>query len=305
MRATARALILVLALAMTGCLKLDMQLELSPDDTASGTTTFALDRDLVRLSGSTFDQLTGGETPLPSGVDVTSSDYEDGQFVGKTYAFRDVPIERISDPTSADSLQIRREDDTFVVDGALDLTTEALQGGEGSQLGQSALESAQVRIAITFPGEVRSATGQVDGRTVIWTPKVGERTRISAVGSAIATGGANIALWVAIAVLAAVAIVAGAMLLLRRTRRPPESPIPGFSGAPSTPLPSTPMPGGPTPGAPPPSTQGGVPSAPAPEQPTPPSRAPDQPVEGPVPEQPVEPHRPVAPPGTAGDRPED
>jgi hypothetical protein len=276
LRAALRALsIAVLALALTGCMKLDMELNLSADDTANGTMTFALDKQLLQLTGGSFEDLTGGETPLPSGVNVSSSDYEDDEFVGRTYAFEDVPIEQMNDSTDKDSMRIRREGDAFVISGALDLTTDALEGGAGGQLGQAALETAQVRIAISFPGPVQSATGEVDGNTVTWTPKVGERTELSAVGRAIGSGEGNALPWIAVALLVAVAIVVGAMLLSRRNRRPPDTPILG---------------------PPPASVPGGVPSAPAPDQPVMPSPAPDQPVDTPAPEQPVEPHRPVAPP---------
>jgi hypothetical protein len=271
-----------LVLSMTGCLKLDMHLKLSPDDTASGTMTFALDKELVQLTGGSFDELTGGETPLPSDVDVTSSDYQDDRFVGKTYTFHDVPIEKMNDSTDTDSLHIRRDGDTYVISGTLDLTSDALEGGAGGQLGQSALQSAQVRIDITFPGAVQSATGQIDGNSVTWTPKIGERTDLSAVGSAIASGGVSTVLWIVIGLLLVAAIVAVALLRTRRNRRAPEVPIPG---------------------EPPASVPGGVPSPPAPDQAVTPISAPDQPVDMPPPVQPVEPHRPVAPPSGSPDAP--
>jgi hypothetical protein len=295
LRAGRRVLpIALLVFAMTGCMKLDMDLKLSSDDTVAGTVTFALDKQLVELTGGSFDALTNGETPLPSGVDVSASDYEDDRFVGKTYTFDDAPIEQMNDSTDADSLRIRREGDTYVVSGALDLTADALEGGAGGQLGQAALQNAQVRIAITFPGAVQSATGQIDGNTVTWTPKIGEQTELSAVGSAVGSSGGSTLLWIVIAVLAAAAIVAVVLVRSRRNRRPPEGPI---VGQPPAPVP------------------GGVPSPPAPEQPVMPIPAPDQPADTSVPAQPIEPHRPVIPPpdptdtprsapGGAGDDPE-
>jgi hypothetical protein len=300
----------IVAMTMTACLKLDMRIDLSSNDTASGTMTFALDKELVRLTGGSFDQLTGGETPLPSGVDVSSSDYEDDTFVGKTYTFHDVPIEQMSDSTDAESLQIRRQGDTYVVSGVLDLTTDALEGGAGGQLGQAALQSAEVRVAITFPGPVQSATGQIDGRTVTWMPKVGERTVLSAVGSAIGSDGVGAAVWIVIALLVAAAVVAGAVLVTRRNRRGSQAPMgSGWGGSGSTPIAPTATPAGPISGEPPASAPGGVPSPPASAGPVPLTGAPDQPVGGPIPEQPVEPHRPVAPQApdatTPGERPDE
>ena len=55
----------------------------------------------------------------------------------------------------------------------------------GTEVPQEFLDNFEFQISITFPGEVKSATGAVDGNTVTWEPKIGENTRIEAVASAI------------------------------------------------------------------------------------------------------------------------
>jgi hypothetical protein len=46
------------------------------------------------------------------------------------------------------------------------------------------LEKFEVRVAITFPGDVIEHNGQVSGTTVIWEPVVGDRTEMRAVAAA-------------------------------------------------------------------------------------------------------------------------
>jgi hypothetical protein len=68
----------------------------------------------------------------------------------------------------------------------MDLSTEDadLQGNPFEDQITEAFDTAQLRIAITFPGEVLETNGQVDGTTVTWEPVFGERNVLTAVASA-------------------------------------------------------------------------------------------------------------------------
>jgi hypothetical protein len=106
LRATARAIALcALAMLMTGCIKVDLNMVLNGDNTVSGTMVFAVSRDLLALTGSSADDLLGQITasagPLPSGVQFQESPYTDDRFEGKTYTFHDVPIDAFSQGTTA------------------------------------------------------------------------------------------------------------------------------------------------------------------------------------------------------------
>lgn len=46
---------------------------------------------------------------------------------------------------------------------------------------KSVSASAQMQVAITYPGEVLETNGVVSGKTVTWSPKFGEVTQINAV----------------------------------------------------------------------------------------------------------------------------
>ena len=131
--------------------------------------------------------------------------FEDDEFVGQQIIFEDLPIAEfnsgalgasgatgISGVTGAggDNLNITREGETFVVTGALDLSS-GLSGATGPFAGTGGaqlFENADIQISITFPGEVVQANGQVDGNTVTYVPEFGERLEINATGSAIDNG---------------------------------------------------------------------------------------------------------------------
>jgi len=228
LRVTARTIALcVLVLLMTGCIKVDLNMELHGDNTVSGTMVFAVSRDLLALTGSSADDLLGQITasagPLPSGVQFQESAYAGDKFEGKTYTFHDVPIDAFSQGTTGETISIKRVGDTFQVNGEIDLTPAAtgqLQPG-AAQLAKD----MELRVAITFPGPVsQQSGGTISGNTVTWTPAFGEKTEIQATGSAIGSGGNGPTMWILLG-LAILLVVVVALVLVRsrRSRVPPEA----------------------------------------------------------------------------------
>jgi hypothetical protein len=288
LRTVARvAMVAALALLLTGCLKLDMDLAIQTDDTVDGSVVFAVNKDVLELTGGSIEDLTGGETPFPSDVEgVTTEDYDDGEFAGQQFSFDGVPIGVFASNTDdPDALSITREGDTFEVSGALDLTQGAT-GATGLGGAEQFFESAEIRIAITFPGEVIESNGTVDGNTVTWEPAFGERIEIQATGSAVeGASSSNTLLWVVIGLaVVALAVIVVVVVMMNR-RKAPEAAAPEGAGiavpmaeaAPTAPSDEV------TPAAPaaeaipaaPPVSPAPEPVAPAP--PTPPEPAPEPP----------------------------
>ena len=243
LRGTARVIAAcTLATLMTGCVKVDLNMQLHGDNTVSGTMVFAVSRDLLALTGSSADDLLGQITasagPLPAGVGFQESAYADDRFEGKTYAFEDVPIDVFTRGTTAGgSIAIQRVGDTFQVNGESDLTpasTGPLQPG-ATQLAKD----MDLRIAITFPGPVsQQSGGTTSGTTVTWTPAFGQKTEIRATGSAIGGGGHDALLWVLIAL--AILLVVLVVLVLIRSRRKRSVLGAGQAAASATPAPRAP-----------------------------------------------------------------
>jgi hypothetical protein len=300
------AMIAALALLLTGCLKLDMQLDVQADDTVNGSVVFAVNKDVLALTGGSFGDLIGDQTPFPSDVEgVTSEEYDDGEFVGQRFTFEGVSItEFSSDPADPDGLSITHEGDTFVVQGALDLSQDlaglsGVTGATGPFDPEQLMGSAELRIAITFPGEVTEANGDIDGNTVVWEPRFGVRQELQATASAVGGGGDNWTLVFVLLGVAAVAIIAAIVLMLSRRRKAAESPAEGVAESAAMAVPgaaeaTAPIPPASAPEAPsevPPATE--APSAPEATMPQPPVSA--EPTPPPAPPA-SEPSVPPAPP---------
>lgn len=221
-----------LVLALAGCVKMDINLDLQGDDTVDGHMTIAMSQALIEMSGEDPDTLV---EQMQSDIldsdgelgEVRVEPYEDDDFVGSTTHFTGADLATFGSD-DADSLSIVRDGDDFVVTGAMDLT-----GEENEQLG-AMMGSFDIRIAITFPGAVAEHTGELEGRTVVWTPKLGERNEISARGSAVAGGGAGglpmgVLLAVGLGVLALVVIVV--LLVVRNRSRGAEAGAPALATA--------------------------------------------------------------------------
>lgn len=231
MRRTRRIGVRILALGalaflLTGCLKLNMDLEVATDDTVSGTAVIGFAKELLALTGGSFDDVLGDDSIVPSDIEgVSVEPYDDGKFIGQEVTFDGVGLEEFNrEQVEQDALRIVREGDTFRMSGVLDFDTG--DAGEAPIDGGELLEGADVRITVSFPGEVLETNGERDGNTVTWRPVVGERTELLAIASAIDSGGGSSILWIALA-LVTVALVAGMIVLSRR-----KAPLPTAAGVP-------------------------------------------------------------------------
>ncbi|SEF15191.1 LppM family (lipo)protein [Jiangella alba] len=253
------------ALLLTGCFKIDMQLDVSSDDTVDGEMVFAVSRDVSAMAesmGEDPDDLLSGEIDdLPEGT--RAEDYEDDDFVGQRYVFDDVPLTEFD---QNGTFSITHEGDEIVVGGNLDLTDmdpEAMAeefDGEEMPFGDLSgmMDSMELRVAITFPGEVTEHNGELDGTTVTWTPVAGEPNEINARSADSGGGGGDsIPVWIWFVVVAVVLGLAGLLFFLSRNRNqaPPAEeatvgavpPPPGPGPVqPTTPLPEAGPPAPPT-----------------------------------------------------------
>jgi hypothetical protein len=212
----------MLVLLLSSCIKLDMTITVSSDNTVSGTMIFAIDKHLLQLTGQSADQILQGSVPSNS-PGITAKPYTDATFVGQEYTFDSVPLSQLNAGQTTDSLHITRAGDTFTVTGSMDLSNPNGSGTDpaSQQIVQQAMKTAQLKIAITFPGKVVSSNGQIDGNTVTWEPKVGEITTFEATASAVGGGGLPI-VPIAIALIVVLAIVV--VVVMRNRKAGPSAP---------------------------------------------------------------------------------
>ncbi len=177
---------LVSALALTGCVKVDMSLTVSPDDTVTSSMLLAISDDAAAALGVTPDQLFGAADDeladdLPDGA--TQERFEEDGWTGTRISTPATPIGEATGVAGED-LTITRDGDEFVLDGSLDLSGLADTGDVDPEL----LDEMSLNVEVTFPGPVIETNGTVDGNTVRWTPVPGEANEMHARASAIDDG---------------------------------------------------------------------------------------------------------------------
>jgi hypothetical protein len=171
----------VACLLLTGCLKIDVALTVNRDDTVSGTAILAVDKRVAELTGQSEEQLVRSmieNSRLNTATGTHTEPYSDSTFVGVRVIYDHAPLTEVNPGTpDSDALRIVHADERYTVSGVLDLSNLDLTNPALRNLGAS----LQVRIAITMPGRVLEHNGSLNGRTVTWQPKAGERLVLHAV----------------------------------------------------------------------------------------------------------------------------
>lgn len=186
-------LIGVVVVALTGCLRFDANLTLSPDDTVTGRFVVAV-KEGTGKSYQTTDRAMAesiwASYPAAKALgDATVSDYSGDGYVGISVGFADEPLATFAPTASA--WGITRVGDEFIVSGPSNATATATEapssGGTGAFTGDlSQLSDAELKVAITFPGPVSASNGTITGKTVAWNLSDGPAT-LDARASAVAT----------------------------------------------------------------------------------------------------------------------
>ncbi|MCL3863185.1 hypothetical protein [Actinotalea sp. K2] len=208
-------------LALSGCVRLDVDLALQPDDTVDGSMVFAISSELAELSGQDpadlsqelQDQLLASQDGPEN---ARTEPYEQDDFTGTTLHFEGEQLDLFGGEEGQDGLDVVREGDEFVVTGVLDLT----QVADAQEQGLS--QDFDVRVAVTFPGSVSDHNGVIDGRRVTWVAVAGERLEMQARGSAV-EGGGGLSAGLLAGLVAALLVAAGlVVLLVTRSRSTPD-----------------------------------------------------------------------------------
>ncbi|KON74815.1 hypothetical protein M768_02450 [Cellulosimicrobium cellulans F16] len=174
-----------------------MALTLNEDDTFDGSVVMAFSDELAESANMDPQEMWDSmgsemESELPEGA--TQEPYAQDGYTGTKITYADQPISQLSS-AGADSISVTREGDEYVVSGSMDMTGEEFNPDTGDatsdELTQQMMDSLDIKVSITFPGEVAESNGEVDGNTVTWTPVVGEVNEMTARGSAVAGGAAG------------------------------------------------------------------------------------------------------------------
>lgn len=218
MRRTLTAVVAVTALfTLSGCFKLDMDLTVNADDTLDGEVIVAIEEDLAAMAGEESDM---SPDEVPEGAKI--EEYDEDGFVGQKVIFSDVKIDELNDSFATGSetggpsgWKLTHEDGEYRFQGDMDMGDLAATE-DGIDMG-AFMEGAEMRVAITFPGKITDTNGKVDGKTVVWEPKIGEQNKMTAVAE---ESGGGLTLPVVITLAGVAVVVLGLLgVALGRGRR--------------------------------------------------------------------------------------
>lgn len=167
---------------LTGCVRLNVDLEVNKDKTVSGTMIFALSDSLAALGGSS-GSMSQNDLIDAKTKGVTVRTYAKSGFTGQEYDLTNVPLSAFKPNGKSDSFTINQTPKQITVSGYIDLADTSGADATGNQLATMMMSSADIHISIKFPYKVTSSTGEIsaDKRTVTWRPKIGEKTQLQAV----------------------------------------------------------------------------------------------------------------------------
>ncbi|MEJ8282212.1 LppM family (lipo)protein [Pseudonocardia spirodelae] len=203
-------LLAVLALlALTGCTRVQVAMAVQPDDTVDGTVVVATP------DGAPDGRGPQMEVPADLQDKVETSPYDQDGFVGTRAAFEDLSFAEVSQlnllggsAAGRAGLELRRVGERIAVQGRADLTTMPV-------------DRSDVRLAISFPGEVVESDGEADGGTVTWEFTPGEVSQINASVISTDPNAPSILGWSLLLAGLVVVAAGAAVLLARRDRNPP------------------------------------------------------------------------------------
>ncbi len=186
-RLPVRMLAAAVLVLLTGCLKLDADLAVNSDNTITGDYVVAYLKNPDRPGSG----LTSVDDLLVSRGSATASRYDDGEYEGVRYRLEGVPLADLAafrpvrfEDRQTGTIDIRRDGNDFVVGGRFDFRErERIERTPEEQ--QAAEDAFTVRVRLTFPGDVLTGNGGIDGRTVSWDIRPFVLTTLQARASAV------------------------------------------------------------------------------------------------------------------------
>ena len=204
------ALVLLVALtALSGCARVRAALAVQPDDTVNG--------EIVVATPETGPDDRGPAITVPEDLtdDVSVTPYRQEGYAGSLLRFTGLTFDQVGALSSAAGpvgqrvqFALRRVGNRLIVSGKADLTTVPV-------------DRADFQLKITTPGEVLESNGDAEAGTASWTFEAGEVGDISAVIAVDDPNAPSPLSWTLLMSTVVGLVIAGVVLLARRTRNPP------------------------------------------------------------------------------------
>ena len=178
--------LLLSTILLTGCVKMDLALEINSDKTVSGTLIYAISDALSELGTTSEDTDPTADLFDTSAEGVTVSEYKEDGYTGTKITLDRVPISAFNKQGGeSGGFQIIRDENLITLKGELDLSSGDADDSDisewGDALAKSLFATADLNISVKFPVKVLSTTGTIseDGRTVSWKPQLGEKVDLT------------------------------------------------------------------------------------------------------------------------------
>lgn len=187
-RLTALAAGAVLAVTLTGCMRVQTEIVLNDDDTMNIQMLMAVEDATIEQLGMSADdfleqmETEAGDDLIMPGME--SEAYKQDGYTGYLYTTEDAPLADFSD----DVLSFTREGDEYVVTGSLDNADMGFTEDDVANFESLGMGEPDITFSVEFPGEVTDSNGVIDGNTVTWTYVLGETLDFDARGSAGGSG---------------------------------------------------------------------------------------------------------------------
>jgi hypothetical protein len=196
------------ALALSGCARVQAALAVQPDDTVTGQ--------IVVATPETGPDDPGPAITLPPDLesDVDVSEYRQDGYAGSVLRFDGLTFPQTAELVQAAGpagskvrFEMRRAGSRVLVGGAVDLTTVAV-------------DRADFQLKMNFPGQVLEANGDADSSEVAWTFTPGEVGDFNAVVAYDDPNAPSAVNWTIGLGLLVAAAAAGTIWYARQTRNP-------------------------------------------------------------------------------------
>ena len=191
---------LLAVVALTGCIRMNVDLTLQPDNTVDGTMVIAIQEGIGESLGMSDNEILEQITSdVGSDIEGGSQEpYKQDGYVGTKITFEGQSLEQAATDVGSDSLTITREGDTFIVDGPFDTGAE-----EAAEIPAG----AEMTLSVTFPGAVTDHNGTLAGNTVTWD-LTNPPANLHAVGGATTSEGTPTWVFILLAVVVILGLIA-------------------------------------------------------------------------------------------------
>jgi len=195
----------LLAVGLSGCIKFDMDMKIDKNEKVSGTFIVAISEGVITMMGQKPDDFIKDmmkedpNTTVPKGAKVKQTAYHKGGWAGVSLEYTNMPISEFtksagkaaggvsggSTSTSGDDFSLKKVGGNYEFSGTMDFSTGTGTSGSDASTKQMLKQfKPEMRVKMTFPGDIIKTNGKKDGKSVTWVPVMGKKVVMQATAKA-------------------------------------------------------------------------------------------------------------------------